>query len=119
MTGDAIYIGAADKKLYAFNTSAGAAARRDRLEHATLPARDVADYPPHTIPQAVARHFGMFGPNYLLSNACAAGSFASTSGTFSRPPVAVGVRTRSGLRDREGVVTKPGVVGLGVELRRR
>ena len=50
---------------------------------ATLPARDVADYPPHTIPQAVARHFGMFGPNYLLSNACAAGSFAIGQALFA------------------------------------
>ena len=48
-----------------------------------ISADDVVDYPPHTIPQAVARHFGLFGPNYLHTNACAAGSFSMGQALFS------------------------------------
>lgn len=36
----------------------------------------VVDYPPYTIPQAVARYFKLYGPNLMLPNACAAGNFS-------------------------------------------
>ncbi len=38
--------------------------------------RAVRDYPPYTIPQAVARKFRLYGPNLMLPNACAAGNFS-------------------------------------------
>jgi 3-oxoacyl-[acyl-carrier-protein] synthase II len=41
-----------------------------------IPADAVLDYPPQTIPQAVARRFGLYGPNLMVSNACAAGNFS-------------------------------------------
>jgi 3-oxoacyl-[acyl-carrier-protein] synthase II len=55
----------------------------DKAGLSALAAEDVMDYPPQTISQTVAHHFGMCGPNYLLSNACAAGSFAIGQALFS------------------------------------
>jgi 3-oxoacyl-[acyl-carrier-protein] synthase II len=34
------------------------------------------DYPPYTIPQFLAGFFGIYGPNLMLPNACAAGNFS-------------------------------------------
>lgn len=41
-----------------------------------LPADMAADYPPHTIPQAIGRFFGAWGPVMMIPNACAAGNFS-------------------------------------------
>lgn len=39
------------------------------------PADKLADYPPNTIPQAIGKFIGAFGPNMIIPNACAAGNF--------------------------------------------
>ncbi len=41
-----------------------------------LPAHMAADYPPHTIPQAIAGFFNAWGPVMMIPNACAAGNFS-------------------------------------------
>jgi 3-oxoacyl-[acyl-carrier-protein] synthase II len=41
-----------------------------------IPTDAVLDYPPSTIPQAVAERFRLYGPNYMVPNACAAGNFS-------------------------------------------
>ncbi len=41
-----------------------------------LPGEAALDYLPHTIPQAVGRAFRLYGPNLMVSNACAAGNFS-------------------------------------------
>jgi 3-oxoacyl-[acyl-carrier-protein] synthase II len=41
-----------------------------------LPKDTAADYPPHTIPQAIAKYFGAWGTSMMIPNACAAGNFS-------------------------------------------
>jgi 3-oxoacyl-[acyl-carrier-protein] synthase II len=48
-----------------------------------IDARDLADYPPESIPEHVARRFGFHGPNHLVANACAAGNFSIGQATFA------------------------------------
>lgn len=52
----------------------------DRLAHSGMatppPADKLADFPPSTIPQAIGKFLGAFGPNMIIPNACAAGNFS-------------------------------------------
>ena len=45
-------------------------------EMASVPPGMAQNYPPYTVPQALAEHFRLHGPNLMLPNACAAGNFA-------------------------------------------
>jgi 3-oxoacyl-[acyl-carrier-protein] synthase II len=74
----------------AIGTTMGEAQTFERMTDAieaggfeTIAANDLLDYPPETIPQAVATRFGLLGPNYLVSNACAAGNFSIGQGLFA------------------------------------
>lgn len=45
-------------------------------EMASVPSELPGNYPPFTVPQALAEYFHLYGPNMMLPNACAAGNFA-------------------------------------------